>query len=223
MQADGGQRVLQVGAGAVVHVDVPGRYARDSEPLGDGGQPPISHPVASPEGTLELDSEAVAPEGLPQPPSEHERALDLSVLPAPRERPIARAPGQADEPLASLLQGLERQHGRQRLAVGMGACPRVRLRDQPTKVAIAVGVLDEQRDVECRSLGAPRRRHLRPRDRPHAGGFRGLRHLHRSPETVVVGQRDRPLPQLRRAQRELLGKRRSVAEGVGAVRVQLYV
>ena len=72
-------------------------------------------------------------------------------------------------------------------------------------------------------MGAVRERHLRPGDRPDAEVLRRVRELERAVDAVVVGERERLVPELRRARRELLRLRRAVEERVRAVRVEFGV
>jgi hypothetical protein len=56
---------------------------------------------------------------------------------------------------------------------------------------------------------------LGARDRPHAEVLRRVRELERAVDAVVVGERERLVPQLRRAQRELLRVGGAVEERIG--------
>ena len=83
----------------------------NAEPLGETLQPAIARPIVAPERPLQLDPEAVGPEGARQPaPQRLGRRASLGGRrpPArsndPRERPLARAPGEADEPLGAPLE-----------------------------------------------------------------------------------------------------------------------
>ncbi len=60
-------------------------------------------------------------------------------------------------------------------------------------------------------------------DRPHPVLGRGLGQLHRAGDRVVVGQRQRRVPQLACPLGQLLGQRDAVQEGVGRMAVQLGV
>ena len=72
-------------------------------------------------------------------------------------------------------------------------------------------------------MSSARERHLRPGDRPHAEVLRGVRELERAVDPVVVGERERLVPEFGRARRQLLGLRRAVEERVRAVRMELDV
>ena len=94
----------------------------------------------------------------------------------------------------------------------------MRGREQPTQVRVPATRLDEQRDVR-----AAVERDLRTGDRPDAEGLRRVRELERPVDAVVVGERERLVPELRRPRRELLGLRGTVQERVRRVTVQLDV
>ena len=101
---------------------------------------------------------------------------------------------------------------------GLGLVPACAEVEKPAEVRVAARVLDEQRDVS-----AALERHLRPGDRPHAERLRRVRELERAEDPVVVGEGERLVAELGRAQRELLGQRGAVQEGIGRVRVELDV
>ena len=91
-------------------------------------------------------------------------------------------------------------------------------RDEPAEVAVARAVLDEQSEVRAvldRQLGA--------RDRLDPQPLAGLGELHRAPEAVVVGERDRLIAVNRRGGDHFLGRRGAVEERVGGVGVKLDV
>ena len=93
--ADGDEDVLQRSAPAVVRVDVSRRDRRDADRVGELAQARVAARVAALVRPLQLDVEAVAAEGAREP---HRR-----VRVAHREA-VARAAGEADEPLVQLLQ-----------------------------------------------------------------------------------------------------------------------
>ena len=72
-------------------------------------------------------------------------------------------------------------------------------------------------------MSAALERDLRPGDRPHAERLRRVRELERAEDPVVVGEGKRLVAELGGAQRELLGQRGAVQEGIGRVRVELDV
>ena len=72
-------------------------------------------------------------------------------------------------------------------------------------------------------MGAAVQSDLRSGDRPHAEELRRVRELERAVDPVVVGERERLVPELRRPRGELLRLRRAVEERVRAVAVQLDV
>ena len=90
--------------------------------------------------------------------------------------------------------------------------------EQAAEVRVPAPRLDEQRHVR-----AAVERHLRAGDRPHAERLRRVRELEGAVDAVVVGERERLVPELGRAGGELLGLRRPVEERVGRVAVQLDV
>jgi hypothetical protein len=88
-------------------VDVPGRHARDPEPLGELDEPTVAGPIPAPERSLQLDPEAVDSERGDEPTPEDAGAIELAPLPAPGEGAVAGAAREADEPLAVLLERVE--------------------------------------------------------------------------------------------------------------------
>ena len=64
---------------------------------------------------------------------------------------------------------------------------------------------------------------LRAGDRAHAEAAAGVRELHRAPDAVVVGERNRRIAVDGRGGRQLLGARSTVEERIGRVGVQLGV
>ena len=207
---DGDERVLQADARARVRVRIAGRNRRDAERLGEIAQRRVASHVAALVWTLQLDEEAVAAESLREPRG--------GVGIADRE-PVARAAGEADEPFVQLLEQrlLEcRRHGL-RLAPGR---PRVlvRGREQTAEVRVAARRLHEQRHV-----GPPCERHLRAGDRPHAERLRRVRELERAVDAVVVGQRERLVAELRRANGQFLGQRGPVEEGIRRMTMEFGV
>ena len=87
---------------------------------------------------LQLDVEAVVPEGARE-PSGRVRVAD--------REPVAGAAGEADESLVQLLEQRLVEARRHRLAVRRVARVRVRRRQQPAEVRVAACALDEQRHV----------------------------------------------------------------------------
>ena len=198
------ERVLQRGARARVRVDVPRRHAREPEPRGERGQPAVERAVVALERALELHAQPVAPEGGQQPPH---RRLVAHALP--------RAAAQAHEPGGVLLDRLQR-HRRRRLV----PLPRVRVRarEDPAEVAPALRVLHQQRqvaavvEVDLRAVDGAQ---------PERPGRLG--ELHRARDGVVVRERHRPVAQLGRGARQLVGQRGAVQEREGGVGVELGV
>ena len=198
------ERVLQRRARVGVGVDVARRHRRHAQPLGQLGQPAVARAVVALEGALQLDAQAVAPEGGEQPA---QRRLVVHA--------VARAAAQAHQAGGVLLQGLQGD-GRRRLSaiarVGM------RAREDPAQVAPALLGVDQQGEmapvVEVQ---------LRPVDglEPEPAGR--LRELHRAREPVVVGQREGAVAELGRGGGQLVRQRGAVEEREGGVGVQLGV
>ena len=98
--AQGDERVLQRRARVRVRVDVARRHRRHPQPLRQPGEPAVARPVVALERPLQLDAQALAPEGGQQPP---QRRLVVHA--------VARAAAQADEPGGVLLERLQRHGG----------------------------------------------------------------------------------------------------------------
>ena len=206
--ADRDEHVLQLRAASMVRVHVAGRDRLHAERLREVSQRGVPAHVPALVRPLELDEETVA-----------ERAGDRGRgVRVAHGEPVPRATGEADEPVVQLEQELDRQRGIERRVLGPGSRPRVRRGEEAAEVRVAPRVLDEQRDV-----GAALERDLRPGDRPHAERLRRVRELERAEDPVVVGEGERLVAELGGAQRELLGQRGAVQEGIGRVRVELDV
>src|SRR3954470_13537684 len=204
MVAESDEGVLERGARPRVRVDVARRHDGQAQPLGEAREAAVARPVVAVEGALELDVEALAPEGRAQP---LEPGLVVDA--------VARAATQADEaggvPLARPPRHLWRRLAR--IAV-----MDVRRGDDPAQVAPAHRVLDQQRDV-----AAVLERHLRPVDRAQPEARGGLRELHRAAQAVVVRERERVVAELGRGGRQLVRERGPVEEGEGGVGMELDV
>ena len=215
--ADRHEGVLQARALARVGVDVAGRHARHAQPPGQRGQAAVERPVMTREGALQLDAQAVGPEGLQQPA--HRRLVAHAAL---------RATAQADEPLRMLEHVLQRHRRVAREArlarlarVGMGAG------QQPAEVAPAGRVAHQQRQMACRRARPATRLvldvDLGPEQRSQAAALGRLGELHRPRQRVVVGQRDRVVAQSQRRRHDLVGHRGPVEERVGGMQMELDV
>ncbi len=203
------------------HADVPGEVAQQRVPAC----------IAALEGPLELDVEALA---------ECACELDGGVRVVDAET-RACAAGEADEALVQLGQQPRVERRGERLGALLRPCVRMRCCEQSAEVRVAAGGLHEQRDVVSTApprssagragTSAPGRlrrayaakRHLCARDRPDAEVLRGGCELERAVDAFVVGERERVVAELRRAQRELLGVRGAVEEGERRVAVELDV
>jgi hypothetical protein len=198
--ADRDEDVLERGPAGMVRVDVAGDERPDPGVLGEVAQERVPAGVAALERPLQLDEEAVGPERPHQ--------LDGAVRVADAE-PVACTAGEADETLVQLRQQRLVERRRQQLAF---LRPRVCVRrgEEPAEVGVALGGLDEQRHVRAsdeRDLGAG--------DRADTEVLRRLCELERAEDALVVGERERLVPELRRPQRQLLGVRRAVEERIG--------
>jgi hypothetical protein len=223
--------VLQVGAAPRVRVHVAGGDGGHSQPLREAGEPAVPAAVPPPAGPLQLDPEAIAAEGAEQPPGRLRACRDIAPLPGAGDRAGSSASREAEQPgrvLFYLPEGDPRLPSAPLRAVArMG----MRCGEQTTETAVAGRVFDQQRQVRVpgrRSHGAKPRPghlhcHLRAGDRLDLQGHAGLDELHRSPDPVVVGQRERRVAQARRSAGQLRRRRGPVEEGEGGVSVQLDV
>ncbi len=234
--ADRDEGVLQARAGAVVVVDVAGRDGGDSQPLRQAGEPAVAGAVVALEGALKLHPQVLGPEGGEQGAAERRRPGQVPSRPGRGQGALAGAAGEADEPLGVLG---ERRRPRPRLpggAAGALAGAGVGLGQQPAEVAVAGRGLDQQRQVGevgalfPPGLGAPVPSRLGEVDRqlgagyrPHAQPLAGVGELHRPPDPVVVGQRQRRVAEVGRGAGQLGRGRGAVEEGEGRVGVQLYI
>ena len=216
------QRVLEADTGAPVRVDVPGGNRRHPQPLRETREPAVAGPVAAPVGPLQLDPEAVAAEALQQSLRQPLRVGRPAPLPAPGDGSLPGTSREADEPgreLSDLLQGDPRLPGRPlRSLAGAG----VRLGQQPAEIAVARRALDQQGQVGVAGTGQGDGQ-LGAGDRAQAEGIAGVGELHRPPEPVVVGQRQRRVAEPGGGGGELGGSRGSVEERECGVAVQLDV
>ena len=212
--ANGDEHVLEHGAARVVRVHVAGGDRRDTERRRKLAERDVAPRIAALVRPLQLDEEAVAPEDAGE-PRRRVRIADGEA--------VSRAAGQADEPLVLLLEQCRVERRRQRRSCCFsGSLLRARARmcrrEQPAEVRVPLLRFDQQCDVrpavQC---------HLRAGDRADAEVLRRVRELERAVDTVVVGERERLVPELRRPRRQLLRLGGAVEERVGAVGVQLGV
>ena len=203
--ADRDERVLERRPRRHVCVGVAGRDRLHPKRLGEVAKRGVAAGVAALVRPLELDEEAVAPERLREP----RRRVRVA-----HGKPGARAAGEAHEPLVQLLEATLLERRRQQLVLAAGKTrTRMRRRQQAAQVRVSRRRLREQRHM--RAVG---QRDLRARDRPDAERLRRVRELERSVDAVVVGERERSVPELGRANDQLLGQRRTVEEGVRRMR-----
>ena len=199
------ERVLQPRAVRVVGVHVARRDAGHAQALGEASEQPVARAVAAPERALELDAKAIAAEGRQQ------------ALPVALGRAVARAAGQAHDALR-VLGDLRERRVRRRSLARVGARVRMRRRHEPAEVGVAGAVGREQGQV-----GAVIEGHLHARDRLDPQPLACVRELHRPPQAVVVGERDRLVAVHRGGRGDLLRRRRPVQERVRGVGMQLGV
>ena len=187
--ADRDHRILERSTARVVRMRIAGGNRLHAQRLGKLTQLRVPTRVASLVRALELDEEPVAAEGAGE--------LGGRVRVTNRE-PVARAAGEADEPLVQLGQecGIERR--RQQLAL-LRPSSGVGRGQQAAEVRVPTLALDEQGHVRSAA-----QRHLRAGDRPHAERLRRVRELERAVDAVVVGESKRLVPELGRPRRQLL-------------------
>ena len=199
---DGDKGVLQRRPTRIVRMDIAGRDGLDAQRLGQFSQSCVTASVATLEGPLELDEEAVATERLRQP----RRRVRV-----PHRKPMPGAARKADESLVALLHQLLPERRLQQLALLSGHTrARMRRGQQPAEVRVAHRRLDKECHV--RPVGE---RHFGARDRTHSKCLRRLRELERAVDPVVVGQRKRAVAELGRLNRQLLRQRSAVEERIG--------
>ncbi len=106
------------------------------------------------------------------------RGLPARPRKAPRERPVASAAREADEPLGPLFERAQRQGGGERLTPGRRPRPTMSLGDQPAEVPPPLPALDEERQMERLGLDEPADGHL---GSPRSGEPRRTRRPGRTP------------------------------------------
>ena len=129
--ADGDEHVLEQAAAARVGMDVAGDHRLETELAREPAQGGVSALVAAFVGTLQLDEEALPPEGAGK--------LAGGVRLAHAE-PVPGAAREADEAFVSLDQLLNRKSRCSQLPLPPGRSRvRVRAREQATEVRVAAG------------------------------------------------------------------------------------
>ncbi len=181
--ANGDERILEHGAATAVRVHVAGGDGLHAERLRQVAQRGVATGVAAFVRALELDEEAVAAERGGD-PGGGVRIADGQA--------VAGAAGEADEPVVPLRESGQRQR-RFEPVVSVCIC------EEPAEVRVALRRLHQQRHVR-----SPLERHLRARDRAHAEGLRRMSELERAVDTVVVGERQRLVAELRGTDDQLL-------------------
>ncbi len=187
---DRDERVLQRRPARVVRMHVAGRDRSHAECFGEITECRVPPRVPALVRTLELDEETLRPEGSCQ-LGRPVRKTDCQAQ--------SRASGQAHEPLVQFLQQplVERRRKRVRplLRPGVRECRR----NEPAEVGVAPRRLHQHghvRPVRQRQLGAG--------DRTDAERLRRMRELERTVQPVVVGERERLVPELGRLDGQLL-------------------
>ena len=157
-------------------------------------------------------------------------ALGHPALEGPGQDPVTGAAGEADEPLGVLLHLLQRRPGLGGGAAGVVAGVGVGRGQQPAEVAIPGRVFDQEGEVGeigrgLQVRGRRRQRHgqLGADDRAQVELPAGLGELARSPDPVVVGQRQSRIAVDLGGDGQLRRGRGAVEEGEARVRVQLDV
>ena len=186
---DRDEDVLERCAPRIVRVDVAGDDGLDAGMHGEVAQERVPARIAALERALQLDVEALPTER----PCEPDGRIRVS-----HAEPVAGAAGKADEPLVQLREQRRVERRRHELSF-LGPRLRVRRGQQAAEVRVALRRLDEQRDVR-----ATDERQLRAGDRADADELRRVGELERAVDAVVIGERERLVAELRRAQRQLL-------------------
>ena len=242
-EADGDERVLQRRAARRGRGRCRWRR-REPSRSASRARPRLRARSSRQERPLQLDPEALAAEGLAQAAAEALAAGGVAALPGAGKGTVPGAAGEADEPLGVGLDLLQRRPGRGGGAGGVVAGVGVGGSEQPAEVAIPRRRFDQQRQMHelrilLRSTG--RFRHhgcaFRPVDLGRAEGdgqlgagdraqrelLAGVGELARSPDAVVVGQRQRRVALGLGGVGQLQRGRGAIEEGEGRVGVQLYV
>lgn len=143
--------------------------------------------------------------------------LACTVHVAAREErwdPAARAPCEREQAACMPRYGVERAAGPPAGTVHPRAC------DDGGEVAVPFAILGEEDEMRSRYR---RHRDLRPYYRAQPLLVRRLREGNYAAQIVVVGERERAVPQRGGALHELFGERRAIEERVCRVAVELHV
>ncbi len=214
------ERVLQLGPAACMRMHVAAGHARHPEPPRERRQRAVAGAVVPRIGTLQLHAQVLRAERLEQAP------CDRLVADAAADRRVPGAARQADEALRVVEHRLQRDRRLAPLALPRtvtGVC--VGQREDPADVAPASPVAHQQREMAPAgtAAGGCGEIDLRAVDRPDPVVRRHLGQLHRARDRVVIGQRQRRVPELARAMSQLIGQRHAIQERVGRVAMQLDV
>ena len=196
-QPDRDERILERRAGGIVGMDVAGRHAWHPQPLGESRQPAVAGQVVAPQRALELDPEAIAAEGGRRAAARAPRQTELPEAdgrPPARSKIPASAPSRAQperqtSPLGAALERFERERG------GEGSRARAPGRVRRAPPSAAGRDCASPRPTRPAGSGGnavrPSDRQLRADDRPDPERLGRLGELHRAPDAVVVGDRER--------------------------------
>ena len=207
--ADRDERVLERGAPLVVGVDVAGRDRRHAQVAGElleprraGGRPRARTAAGARRRTGRGNA----------------RATWAAAFGLYAPSPCRAQPERQTRPSFRSRSDWRVNAGGWRLVPRLRARAGVCLCEQPAEVRVALGALDEQRDV-----AAAFESDLRAGDRPQPERFRRVGELERAVHAVVVGERERLVAELGGPRGELLGLRSAVEERVCRVAVELDV
>ncbi len=213
MDTDGDERVLQRRPRTGMSVYVTRSHAAQPQPARHRLPAPVASAIVAQERPLELDSQALGPERVPQ------RTQCRLVLDA-----MYRAAAQADEPFV-VREDRREIHRRLPGRRPRPAVARVRVRggDDPAQVRPAACVCDEQREVAPPVRSVRREIELRAVDRTQPERPGGDGELHRARDRVVIGERHRLIAERQRGRRELVGQRGAVEERERRVAMELRI
>ena len=181
------ERVLQVRTADVVRVHVTGRDRPNTQSLGEALSCAVAELVAASVGALQLHPQALRAERVEQ------ASGGWLVFDA-----VFRAARQAHQSLCMLQDLLQGNGWLAGTAISRISRARVRARQQSAEVAPAPGVADQQRHVPvgfALRTGRGLDGDLRAEARTHRRVQRVHRELHRPRERIVIGQRQRGVPE----------------------------
>ena len=219
------ERILQLGPGARVRVDVAGGHAPDPQPPGVRGQRAVAGTIVAGIRALQLHVQALRAERVQQPPRRPARPRRRwPIEPSARRSPSGRrGPRRGRSPPARPPTAPLRSRRAAPSRVCAWASVMIRQRLLQPRSSRTSSVSGGVRPCAATPAGASRTSISAPWIARTPLSGRALRQLHRAGDRVVVGQRERRVTQLARALRQLLGQRDAVQERVCRVAVQLDV